>query len=82
MDKSVEILLGLSYLRVRNPSELVYCPNRAFILVKDGDSDVALRPERRDISRDLPWTHTEEVGEVSVGGEASALVIKRIDFDE
>jgi len=80
VDKSIHLSPQLLKLAIGNPAKFPGGVNRALVLVLDRDRDEAFLFERRDVGGDLAWADAEELGEVTIGGEAAALVIERVDF--
>jgi len=54
----------------------------AFRVANDRHRDPALVLQGHDVSADLPVAETKEIGEVTIRGEASTLIVERMDFHE
>ena len=51
-------------------------------VVENRDRDKTLCLERGEMTSNLPFTQIEEVGEVTVRGVATPLIVEGMDFDE
>ena len=82
VDKLALQLRQLAKLRDGHARILAGGVNHPLVSVLNGDGDEALVPEGCDVGADLAVADLEEVGEILIGSEATALVIEGVNFDE
>lgn len=82
VDKRLFVVLEVPQVLVADTGKLPHHPDHPLVTVLDRNADKAFLLQGSDVGADLPFTDTEEVGEMPVGSETTAFVVERMDFDQ
>ena len=82
VDKILPVFLNLSEGFTLHAGIPPCRPHHPLISVLDGNRDEPMFLQCADVGANLPFTDTEELGEITIGSVTTAFIIQAVDFDK